>query len=91
MHLFNRETEKTMTKTRDEKSGGNVWEKVCSHIDFNPSTKKDAKTVIPPAGSLANKSEKKEEVTVKKDVSRMKAILLQLKNDPKAPGNKVVV
>lgn len=94
-------------KTRDElhsnssKAGGNQWEKVASHIDFNAtSTKKEpaSKTTSPlsatPASAttssaVKNNKDEKSDVVVKKDTSRMKSVLLQLKNDSKAPGASV--
>jgi hypothetical protein len=40
--------------------------------------------------AVAGGSEKTQAADVKKDTSRLKNLLLQLKNDPKAPGNEMV-
>jgi hypothetical protein len=73
-------------------TSGSVWERVAAQIDLTsaPATSSVASVVSSKKDSSSNaaadKKEKKEE---KKDTSRLKQIILQLKNDAKAPGNEV--
>ncbi|KAI3658097.1 hypothetical protein MP638_002381 [Amoeboaphelidium occidentale] len=92
---LNRESESAAAAAAAGAGGstsGSVWERVAAQIDLTSapatssvasvvSSKKDASS-----NAAADKKEKKEE---KKDTSRLKQIILQLKNDAKAPGNEV--
>jgi t-SNARE complex subunit (syntaxin) len=87
----NREAEsKSQTEQAQAK---NVWERVTTHIDFNATigqtsiVQKDKDVKDKKAGNSAAAAAVVPEV--KRDVGRFKSMLLQLKNDPKAPGNAV--
>ena len=93
-----REVEKTYVKSREEegKIVPNVWERVANQVDLvggsGKSKAAEAKVTAGTNGSNGNKSAptSAEPPAAKKDTLRFKAILLQLKNDPKAPGNQAV-
>jgi hypothetical protein len=66
-----------------------VWERVVNLVDLNATTGK-SKTTAPNAAAIANAADKNAPaVAEKKDTSRFKSMLLQLKNDATAPGNQV--
>jgi hypothetical protein len=89
--LMFRETEKTYLKTRDDegKTVPNVWERVVNQVDLNAAPSKATKVAAAGAKN-APASAAATDAAPKKDTSRMKSLLLQLKNDGKAPGNAVL-
>jgi hypothetical protein len=94
-HAKNKEIETAAIKVRDELASakGNIWDRVVAYIDFNTTTS----SVVSPVTSSSTNSQSKDGKKAaapappepKKDLSRFKGMLLQLKNDPKAPGNTV--
>lgn len=74
---------KEVDETSDEKLKGsesNIWKKVYAHIDAGSVKEKVVKS---------GKDVKKDDGG--RDKSRMKALLIALKNDPQSPGNSLNV
>ncbi|KAI9342474.1 clathrin light chain-domain-containing protein [Zopfochytrium polystomum] len=94
----NKESEKATIAARDAPGTGNIWERVVKQVDLNAGSSlgnnpaRDSKLAgkLSKAGDLSS-SDKKDDKAKKsairsKDTSRMKSLLLSLKNDKAAPG-----
>ncbi|KAJ1563377.1 hypothetical protein HK405_002258, partial [Cladochytrium tenue] len=87
----NKESEKAAEAARDAASSGNLWERVVKQIDLNPGSTLGANPAKDPKATGKAGKDKTDEKAKKpavrtKDTSRMKSLLLSLKNDKTAPG-----
>jgi len=74
----NRENQNELVASLNDHINGTIWDRVVKHIDLATSESSSRKAATTATGQ--------KKVGQTKDVSRMKAILQNLKGDPNAPG-----
>lgn len=84
----NRDLEKKL-KSEEAAPAKNVWERVTGNIDFNATPGQSSVVVPKDKQDPKDKNKQEAKPETKRDLSRFKSLLLQLKNDSKAPGNQV--
>ncbi|KAJ3217571.1 hypothetical protein HDU67_007643 [Dinochytrium kinnereticum] len=85
----NKEAEALLLNREDTSAGGNIWEKVVKQIELSSTSSINPARDTKKTGKDDRKDDKaaKKPATKLKDTSRLKSLLVSLKNDKNAPGN----
>ncbi|KAI8853139.1 clathrin light chain-domain-containing protein [Chytridium lagenaria] len=83
----NKEAESLLLKQDDASAGSNIWEKVVKQIEL--STTSPSTLLKSLESRQQGRQAAKKPAAKHKDTSRLKSLLVSLKNDKNAPGNIV--